>query len=176
MKTTTKFVGIIALIAIIGFVMISCDLFGPDDCTHTWEVTQEATLQEDGLETCSSCADTRPLVHAPLPSELIGTWRHAGQNQDITISATANTFTIINPPATVRFAFTIHQWNFETNTTGNQDTFAYGFKLTGETSTTTDNFPATNSFSVYMNVNDDRFVIKWQTQANTGTFEFVKQQ
>ena len=57
MRSKVNFFGIIALVAVIGFAMLSCN--DSSDCSHSWEmvVTTEATADADGLktETCSKC-------------------------------------------------------------------------------------------------------------------------
>jgi len=80
MKNTLKFLGIIALTAVIGFVMTACDEGGGPStpaCTHDWKTEfTDSTATADGSskDVCSKCSATRLETTYPAWNKFFGTW------------------------------------------------------------------------------------------------------
>ena len=68
MKGKLKIIGVIAIIAIIGFLMVAC---GNGECTHIWNWVLSGTIE---TKTCSECGitdGTRTINHFSFDGEII---------------------------------------------------------------------------------------------------------
>ena len=94
MKNKTNLIGIIAIMAIIAFVIVACDN-GTKPCSHDWsswlEITPasmtEGLVEVNGEEerTCSKCGteQTRPIT---FQTYFYGTWYDDDWKQTVIIS------------------------------------------------------------------------------------------
>jgi len=183
MKEKLRILGIIAIVAIIGFSMVACD--GEDDCEHEWEVVVAPYLGEVGKAKCELCEGEEDI--AALGKDVFyGTWKGTGSAafEKWTIIIEADTLAVrhddypiaSNPDS--RFDFEITDWgsiisNTRENSNGPAATYAKGYKLTGTTTSTAAtsgylDLPKQTEIELYLHVSDDRMWIFWGTAAGSG--------
>jgi len=195
--------GTIAIVALVGFSMVACDLLGDEDlCAdgHTpgnYEQTTAPTVSStgitDGEETqycteCDAVIDTRVLSALSL---FEGTWESSGSvaapNQRWTVVITGSTFTIrVNP-------FNAQNWvqlanatftkapNLNTDQANfNASVFPYGYDITLGSGTKTQGsytgdgaITGNTTIKIYMKPDLSGFALVLGTQMQTRTFTKV---
>ena len=185
MKEKIKFLGIIALVAMIGFSMAACDF---DDCEHEWNVLDPATFTVDGEQECILCF-IKEAIPAFGQTAFYGVWVSNDALPDTTpipqtLTISADKLLISTPANTQTLDYTITAWVGHTNESvinvGNHfnpelskaENYPEGVELTGNviSSLGMGTFPATSveyKIALYLSLDRQSLVIRW------GATEFV---
>jgi len=170
--------GTIAIVALVGFSMVACDLGDSecDVCTNfdQWSVAVPADITEDGEEVriCLDCGkeETRPIPALNTPYR--GTWTNtaAGGGTTHTIVISNTEFKITTSGGADHFTISNAVWTAVTNgPTGSTN----GYQITGTVTQSGTSWPATNtSASIYLNTSGNE--LRWRLTDQIQSRVFTK--
>ena len=180
MKNT--WIKIVAIIAVIGFILTACD--GDNGTTHThtfgeWVETTPATMsvelvETNGVETgiCSVCGATgaRPVS---FRSYFYGTWSFTNNtNVTMTVVIDENNFKMDDTDNDHQY-FSINSWSPEKNThSGTMAEYPVGYRLNGIT-TSNQWLQAVDVIRIYLNTNNGQSIALTNRLDSTASTEPV---